>query len=557
MKNITIDDWKSYFPYDRIRPEQEKAINFVLNAFLVDKKRYCLCEMGTGTGKSATAVTIARYLEKNGPKVLDDDNVPLSSAYVLTTQKILQQQYVDDFGAGVGKHRNLLLSIKSANNYTCGHYKDQSCAESRRILTQLGSNVHGTEFHKHCRGGSCPYAIEKQAFLESPISVTNFSYFLAETMYGKKLTPRSLLIIDECHNTEQQLCKFVEITFSEKFAREILKCKVPALGTQQQIFEWIVKSYEPALSKHVKKVEKTLKEKFDENSAGFGDLSKQYEMLDKHICKVHRFVSTYSESNWIINTIKPPPGSKRGARKFEFKAVDVSEYSYDSLFKYGGRTLMLSATVIDKNVFCDSIGLNPNDVAFISIQSPFPIENRPVHYIPAGSMSKSSIDVSLPHAVEAVKMLLQQHPNDKGMIHAVSFKIAQFIKENVKSDRILIHDSSNREAVLAQHIASPLPTVLISPSMMEGVDLADDASRFQILCKVPFPYLGDEVVKKRMARNKSWYAYQTVKSIIQSLGRSVRNETDHAVSYIIDSDWERFYKNNKHMFPPEFEKTLS
>ena len=69
--------------------------------------------------------------------------------------------------------------------------------------------------------------------------------------------------------------------------------------------------------------------------------------------------------------------------------------------------------------------------------------------------------------------------------------------------------------------------------------------------------MGDEVVKKRMARNKSWYAYQTVKSIIQSLGRSVRNETDHAVSYIIDSDWERFYKNNKYMFPPEFEKTLS
>jgi Rad3-related DNA helicase len=40
--------------------------------------------------------------------------------------------------------------------------------------------------------------------------------------------------------------------------------------------------------------------------------------------------------------------------------------------------------------------------------------------------------------------------------------------------------------------------------------------------------------------------------VIQSLGRSIRNEKDFAVSYIIDSDWERFYKNNKHMFPKEF-----
>jgi Rad3-related DNA helicase len=92
--------------------------------------------------------------------------------------------------------------------------------------------------------------------------------------------------------------------------------------------------------------------------------------------------------------------------------------------------------------------------------------------------------------------------------------------------------------------------------MMEGVDLADDASRFQILCKVPFPYLGDEVVKKRMSRDRSWYTYQTVKSIVQSMGRSIRNETDHAVSYILDADWERFYNMNKKMFPEEFTKAL-
>jgi len=92
---------------------------------------------------------------------------------------------------------------------------------------------------------------------------------------------------------------------------------------------------------------------------------------------------------------------------------------------------------------------------------------------------------------------------------------------------------------------------------MEGVDLKDDLSRFQIMCKVPFPYLGDLVVKKRMEKNEKWYPYMTAKSIIQSLGRSIRNETDHAISYILDSDWDRFFSKNRNLFPNEFNTLIS
>ena len=121
---------------------------------------------------------------------------------------------------------------------------------------------------------------------------------------------------------------------------------------------------------------------------------------------------------------------------------------------------------------------------------------------------------------------------------------------------MLLHDSNNRDEVLKLHIDSVEPTVLLSPSMMEGVDLKDNLSRFQIICKVPFPYLGDLVVKKRMELNNKWYPYTTAKSIIQSLGRSIRNETDHAISYILDSDWERFYRMNSDLFPKEFNTVI-
>jgi len=88
--------------------------------------------------------------------------------------------------------------------------------------------------------------------------------------------------------------------------------------------------------------------------------------------------------------------------------------------------------------------------------------------------------------------------------------------------------------------------------MTEGVDLRGDMSRFQIVCKVPFPYLGSSLIRKKMSKWDWWYDLQTAKTVIQSVGRSVRSESDSAVTYILDTSWERFYRKNKHLFGPEF-----
>ena len=140
--------------------------------------------------------------------------------------------------------------------------------------------------------------------------------------------------------------------------------------------------------------------------------------------------------------------------------------------------------------------------------------------------------------------------------NCVNYRVAKFIYENVASNRLMIHDASNRDAVVDYHCESDEPTVLVSPSMMEGVDLRGDRSRFQIMCKLPFPFLGDQVVSKRMQNDPTWYDYQTVRSIIQALGRSIRSEDDYAVSYILDTDWQFFYRKTKHMFPDEISQSI-
>ncbi len=38
--------------------------------------------------------------------------------------------------------------------------------------------------------------------------------------------------------------------------------------------------------------------------------------------------------------------------------------------------------------------------------------------------------------------------------------------------------------------------------------------------------------------------------------RGIRNEKDHAVTYIADGNWEKFFAQNKDMFPESFKKAL-
>jgi len=540
--------FEGYFPFDVIRPEQREAIEFVLDAFLNHDKKFVILQMGTGTGKSAVAVTIARYL----------DSLMSSSrlgTYVLTPQKLLQDQYIRDFGPGA---RDLIRSIKSSSNYTCRHYSDQSCAESRRILSKFSKFLAGSTFHQTC-AGNCPYSLDKKAFLESKIGVTNFSYFFAETTYAGKICPRQLLIVDECHNIESELSNFVEITFSENFALHVLKCGFPLVDpsvrtVSRNVFAWIKGTYRQALIKFISRLEKVLKTKF-KTSDGFAKYSKQYELLDKHLCKVNRFIEVFKSDNWIINTIVPRPGTRQ-KRKLELKPIDVAPYGSDMLYRFGERVLMMSATVIDVDVFCKSVGIDRDRVSYKEIPSPFDSNNRPIHIMPVGSMSKTYIDQTLPKMVNVIKEILNQHTAEKGIIHCFTFKTAKYLVDTIKCSRLLIHESNNREEIMQYHLKSKDPTVLVSPSMAEGIDLYDDFSRFQVVCKIPFPYLGDEVVRQRMKRDPKWYAYQTTKMLIQSLGRSVRHCSDFAVSYVLDADWKRFYDENREMFPREFVAAL-
>lgn len=523
------------FPYDTVREEQSQAIEFALDAFIKKDKKYVIIEAGTGVGKSAIGWTIADYYNQA---------IEGTGTYYLTTQKVLQEQYMKDFGP-LG-----MKTLQGSGNYTCRYFKSKSCQESRKLL-QVSKD---SKFKAACAGG-CRYTQTKKAFLEGAHGVTNFSYFLAETTYAQQLERRTMLVIDECHNAELQLGSFVEVSVSEQFAANALKLKIPELTTQYQVFKWITDVYRPKLAELKKHQEETIEKLMKgKKLQEFVRLSKQFDLIDKHLCKLDRFIGRYNKDNWVMNEGE---SENRRLRKWTFKPIDVAPYSNEYLFRHADKVLMMSATIIDKDAFCTILGIDQSECEFLTIPSPFPHENHPILVSPVGSMAMSQIQKTLPVMVQAIKAVMKAHPKEKGIIHCNSYKVANFLKKHIKSKRLIFHESHDREKALKRHMSSDQPTILVSPSMQEGVDLKGDLSRFQIICKVPYPYLGDKLVKKRMHKWSWWYPLQTAKVLIQSVGRSVRSADDTAITYILDGDWQRFYSKHKSLFPENFQKSIT
>ena len=94
---------------------------------------------------------------------------------------------------------------------------------------------------------------------------------------------------------------------------------------------------------------------------------------------------------------------------------------------------MMSATILDKDAFCRSLGLAPEEVKFIQVASDFPLQNRPIYplniaYLNSRSLTLQDVQIKIARAIDNLMTL---HKNHKGIIHTTSYKQLLFIKENI------------------------------------------------------------------------------------------------------------------------------
>ena len=175
--------------------------------------------------------------------------------------------------------------------------------------------------------------------------------------------------------------------------------------------------------------------------------------------------------NWIVSEVKK---ENNEVTRVELKPLDVSPYCKDA-FEKCDKTLMMSATILDSKTFCQSLGLAYDEVKLIHVGSDFPVQNRPIYplntaYLNSNSLQQQVIQIKIAMAVDNLMTLYR---NDKGIIHTTSYKQLDFIKENISQEnkcRLLeTNPEIQRDEVIAEHVNTTKPTVLISPSLYIGL----------------------------------------------------------------------------------------
>jgi Rad3-related DNA helicase len=494
--------------------------------------RVVLIEAPPGVGKSHLAMTLARWS---------------GDAYLLTSQKLLQDQYEREFGEAV-------QLVKGRENYLC-----ERVPPPARVPTSQG--VCRRPRGPMCQ---CPYARAKLTALNGPIFCTNTAYFLTLRQWQREqLRRRRLLIVDEAHNLEAQLVRVFTVSFAPEQMKAWFGGPLPRFATADE--------YRIVFEDHVSRLDAELSlidSRLDSlRPPGFGvedllsypltaeeqELLAQRDLLDAALARLHFFLDA-GETEWVVRY----PETGFGAT-LELAPLTVRAMAAALLWDAAEIVVLSSAFLGRPEVIASYFGLDAADVRALASPSPFPLDQRRIEYRPVGVLSKATLPELEPVLFQEVAEILARHRTEKGLVHAASYVAARrllaFLADRAPEQhrRVIFVESSEAKArALDHHRASPLPTVLLSPSLREGVDLPDDFLRFQIVTKMPYPDLGDPWTAARQTRDPRWYALETAKALVQAYGRSCRHAGDHGITYVLDGQFARFVQRYRPLLPPWF-----
>lgn len=528
-----------------LRKEQIDCQEFIFDKLHNEPiKKFFLLDLPTGVGKSILALSIIqRYLKEINNDARFD---------ILTESKILQRQYTEDF--------NSISNLWGKNTYQCTQFAC-SCEQ-------------GKEFQKvsKIKCDDCPYDDDRDQFMNGKISLTNFHMFTLMRM-NKLLDRRdsNVLIVDEAHGLEDVVSNFVSVTLSHKnlvsmgfedidvimksmkhitviddfvsFAQDYLLEKIS--GRIGELESVVKKNNKTSLSRDLSI--DSITDNIDAND--MVKLSRNIEALNSMQSKILNFIEEYRNdySNWVLQIEYDEKKRKKMVIQPIWAYPFFGKYIWD---KYD-KVILMSGTILDKSMFTYLNGIPEPLSEYYRIESPFPIKNRPIYYIPKGKMNFKTKEQTFESYLPVLNKLLKKYENQKGIIHTVTFEIQEWVREKIDTDRFLTHssDQKSKNFALKQHYTTDKPTILLSPSMGTGIDLKNDRARFQILLKVPYPNLSDSKNKRRMKDKPDWYNWVTVTKFIQTYGRAVRSVDDSAHFIILDSCFGDMVKYNAKYFP--------
>jgi Rad3-related DNA helicase len=520
MTNI-LNSWP--IPEFTPRPIQTKALEWVEEH---PDTKYYFIQAPVGSGKSLIGMTAAHWIAQQSehPK----------NSYILTPQRILQTQYEREFS------NRGLATLYGKSNYTCG---------TRNTTCDIGGVLKPP-----CE--RCPYRMAKAQARSANDTVLNYNIALLAFKYTTIFKRRPVIVLDECHTAEEYLTEIDAATITSYRAKKF--------GVDWRVHDHLPEAIQWTNEKYLPKVDLYLSELEDELAHiinnEFVDPSDAELKKLRDLAKVQEHVDVIREI-----TLKPMDEINQlfvychDKETKKFKRLNGG-YNFKRILEpYGEKFIFMSSTILNYRGFCQDLSIDPEQSAYIDLTSEFEPEKRPVFFMPQMKMNaqwrQPTNAQKRKQMSKKILEILEMHKDDSGVIHTGNFAIARWLVEELEftSPQKIYHHNpesgDDRNKVINAFQQDPKPALLISPSVTEGLDLKHDMARFAIIAKVPFGFLGDQWIKKRMNMSKEWYNRRAMIDIIQGAGRVVRSADDWGNTYILDESFRYLFQQSQDSVP--------
>jgi Rad3-related DNA helicase len=561
----------AYGPDFTFRKSQLETIFDIVETFFRGERNLYLLDAPTGSGKSIIAMTVAGFLTSYQMR-----------GYILASDLSLQTQYETDF-----RDNNLPWgSIKGVDNYTCVVNGEKFSLGDCRL-----KNISYEEAENLICWRECGYLTNRKRAIQSPVTLLNYSYWLIQRNYvesqmidkgkGVPFPKRDFTICDEAH----KLPEIVQNHFSPRLTPEtgsrleelysFLKRKslkfppITPSAVKLQIKNVIQENREAQMFARLKDLESSLA---DYASCG-AEMKETVHSLfpgEKEVTKEWRFALSladwakdmhckFEDYNHIISQVGTEFMVKnpQGPGSYVFNCLEEKYMMNKYFHEQAGFKLLMTATMGDPKDFLSAIG--GKRCKHRRIESTFDFQRSPIFFYPEKRMSMAQREQNFEWLKDTVQSIMQKHSDSAGIIHSGSYEISSRLVEALPPDmqkRIVFYSNSQEKEDAMKKFLLEENRVLIGPSLLEGINLFEERSRFQIFVKVPFPSLGDKFVSAKMNYKPEWYDWKTVTAILQGVGRSVRSEKDWAVTYFLDGCLSDLFRRRRKAFPEEFQSRI-
>lgn len=516
-------DILSFFPLKEPRSTQTAVLQEIEKAYSAGN-RFVILEAPVGSGKSAIAITLARYFGKS---------------HIITPRKSLQNQYYGDFSEHVVlmKGRAAYPCTMDATPLTYNKVikliKEGSVAAPERSEANCADApcIEDKDLLKWCTGvRDCPYHVAIETAQYSPNIIHNLHSFIFQTAFTGKFVKRNAMIIDEAHEIEAMIREFISKVFSlpKTFKEEELS----DFKTIDEWCDWLLED------PNINLFSNTIIGKAKESAR---------EIYKNKVAVLKSYADSYSKNFVVVKDID----LIRKFTKFKFIPESIGNAAHNLLFSYGDKVLLMSGTIYNKEVFCKNLGINSEQAYFMRLGSSFPAISRPIYMKPEYMVDTSHAkwEENFTKLIEILKTVLAKFPDVRGLLHVPSYNAGTQIAHALKDKRLVTHDRDDFVRQLERFFKDSGNKVFVSPVCQQGVDFKDDRARFQIIVRIPYLNTNDPFIKKKVETDFPWYNYNSLVLFGQQIGRINRSEQDFGATILVDERFKKFISKNRKAIP--------